>query len=274
MNDSFTKFDNIVIKIATIASTTPPDLVCTILSRLMAWDNQNWALSRAKALANIQNPQLRADFLNLFDLWEKECPDLPGSSVALAIRSSLTTRIQSQNVQLDLVWTGPESQAIPFRRTDQALLQLINGSKRSLLVVSFAVYKIKPIIKALEKVLKRNVELKIVLEDPEESEGKLSYASEYAFGNNILAASELYVWPLAKRPLSEDGKHGSLHAKVAVADSEVLFVSSANLTEYAMNLNMEMGVFIQGGELPGQVSKHFEEMITLGYLKKVEIYGK
>ncbi len=41
----------------------------------------------------------------------------------------------------------------------------------------------------------------------------------------------------------------------------MLFVSSANLTEYAMNLNMELGVLIQGGRLPGSVARRFERMI-------------
>jgi len=50
-----------------------------------------------------------------------------------------------------------------------------------------------------------------------------------------------------------------LHAKLAVADGESLFISSANLTNAAMQLNMELGVLICGGELPAQVVKHFDE---------------
>ena len=51
-------------------------------------------------------------------------------------------------------------------------------------------------------------------------------------------------------------------------DSQVTSPSlpRANLTEYAMNWNMEMGVLIQGGELPTLVHQHFQELISLGYL--------
>jgi len=46
-----------------------------------------------------------------------------------------------------------------------------------------------------------------------------------------------------------------------VADDAGLLISSANLTEYAMMLNMEMGVLIHGGPLPGQAREHFNRLI-------------
>ena len=78
----------------------------------------------------------------------------------------------------------------------------------------------------------------------------------------------VYVWPLAHRPLDDKGRHGSLHAKCAVADDAVLFVSSANLTAYALSLNMELGVLITGGDAPAQVEAHFGQMIESGILVK------
>ena len=43
----------------------------------------------------------------------------------------------------------------------------------------------------------------------------------------------------------------------AVADGRWLFLSSANLTEYAFTLNMELGLLNTGGDLPGQIEQHF-----------------
>ena len=48
------------------------------------------------------------------------------------------------------------------------------------------------------------------------------------------------------------------------ADSRWLFLSSANLTEYAFNVNMELGILITGGRLPGHVEAHFDQMISQG----------
>jgi phosphatidylserine/phosphatidylglycerophosphate/cardiolipin synthase-like enzyme len=49
----------------------------------------------------------------------------------------------------------------------------------------------------------------------------------------------------------------------------VLLVSSANLTEYALNLNMELGVLIEGGPQPATVEHQFHELIARGVLQRV-----
>jgi phosphatidylserine/phosphatidylglycerophosphate/cardiolipin synthase-like enzyme len=53
-----------------------------------------------------------------------------------------------------------------------------------------------------------------------------------------------------------------------VADGRWLFVSSANLTEQAFSINMELGVLITGGTTPVQVEVHFGKMIESGVLVK------
>ncbi len=83
--------------------------------------------------------------------------------------------------------------------------------------------------------------------------------------------ARIYVWPLEKRPRSADGRHGSLHAKVAIADGRVMLISSANLTEYAMTLNMELGVLINGGPSPEKVAEHLGRLVEMGTFRRVEI---
>jgi phosphatidylserine/phosphatidylglycerophosphate/cardiolipin synthase-like enzyme len=53
---------------------------------------------------------------------------------------------------------------------------------------------------------------------------------------------------------------------LAVADGKTLLISSANLTEHAMTLNMEMGILVSGGEWPGRVVQHFQQLIADGKL--------
>lgn len=163
--------------------------------------------------------------------------------------------------QMELVWTGPSTQAIPLRRTDQAVLQVINEAQHRLFLVSFAVYKIRKIVAALKLAVGRGVDLSILVESSDESAGKLTYDAINAFGEVLHQLATFYIWPYDKRERSEDAKSGIIHAKAAVADGKVLFISSANLTEYAMNLNMEMGVLIHGGDLPLQVEKQFDYLI-------------
>lgn len=45
-------------------------------------------------------------------------------------------------------------------------------------------------------------------------------------------------------------------------------MSSANLTEYAFTVNMELGVLVTGGEQPSQIEAHFHRMVENGILVK------
>ena len=75
------------------------------------------------------------------------------------------------------------------------------------------------------------------------------------------ALSKVYVWPLDRRPKDRAGRYGSLHAKFAVADEAALLVSSANLTEYAFNFNMELGLLVRGGDQPADVMTHLRRLV-------------
>jgi phosphatidylserine/phosphatidylglycerophosphate/cardiolipin synthase-like enzyme len=60
-----------------------------------------------------------------------------------------------------------------------------------------------------------------------------------------------------------------LHAKIALADGRAMLISSANLTEYAMTLNMEMGILVRGGSLPVQVEKHLKRLSEMGIFELI-----
>lgn len=134
-------------------------------------------------------------------------------------------------------------------------------------VVSFAAYRIPAITQALVRAAGRGVVLRICVEAPESGGRRMAYDTVQALGQEVAQRAAIYIWPRDQHPTDPSGRTGSLHAKIAVADSRLLFISSANLTEYAMNLNMELGVLIQGGLLPGQVTSHFERLVQRGVLK-------
>ncbi len=49
-----------------------------------------------------------------------------------------------------------------------------------------------------------------------------------------------------------------------------VLLSSANLTEFAMNLNMEMGVYLKGTALPGEIHDHLHRLILSGTLQPMK----
>ena len=55
-------------------------------------------------------------------------------------RFSEQTHRDSQSVEL--AWTGPDTEQTPFRRTEQAILQVLDAAKNRITLVSFAVYRI------------------------------------------------------------------------------------------------------------------------------------
>lgn len=52
-------------------------------------------------------------------------------------------------------------------------------------------------------------------------------------------------------------------------DGGVAFVTSANLTQAAMEWNMELGVLSPGGKVPLQLERHLEALITTKRLRVI-----
>jgi phosphatidylserine/phosphatidylglycerophosphate/cardiolipin synthase-like enzyme len=189
-------------------------------------------------------------------------PPTPHEMALLLSTVNYAMDCQREKEKVELIWTGPKSHNFNLRRTDQALVELINSAQQQIILVSFAVYKAKNIMSALEKASDRGVEIKIVLESPDDSEGKIAYNTIRALGPALRSKARIFIWPFAKRPSTPDGKYGALHAKIAIADARRLYVSSANLTDYAMNLNMEMGVLLENSELSLRSVQLFEDLIS------------
>ncbi len=185
--------------------------------------------------------------------------------VRLLRSMSLTAQTDHTGEVTELVWTGPQPEESVLRRTDQALQEVIHAATRQLLLVSFAVYKVGHLSTALRGALERGADVNIVLEDQKESAPVVSMMAEF----EGLQGISFYVWPEDKRQLAPSGHKGAMHAKCAVADEHMLLVSSANLTEHALNINMEMGLLVRQGPAPRAVARHFEALMRGGTLVRL-----
>jgi phosphatidylserine/phosphatidylglycerophosphate/cardiolipin synthase-like enzyme len=198
----------------------------------------------------------REPLLDLFRRWR----GLPAEAFGAALLTAAITAQQQRTQQsIELVWTGPESRVIPVRQTEQVLLDLIRCARKRLLVVSYAVYHIPRIREALVAAIERGVRLQMIVDvmNPEAIDG---YNPLIAIGEPLLSSAEILYWPKDQRTSDADGRRGTLHVKCVVADGERLFISSANLTEQAFRLNMELGVFIAGARHARNVEEHFAEL--------------
>jgi phosphatidylserine/phosphatidylglycerophosphate/cardiolipin synthase-like enzyme len=215
------------------------------------------------------DPDNRAILDALLESWAADA-QASGIEIAAALEAAVhQDRRLGAEVQLELVWTGPSSFGSGLRQTEQVLQELIDSARASILVVAFAAYRVPSIVQALQRAVERQVRVTFVLEDREESGGKVTVSAAEALRMLDSPAVHLYTWPLHRRPRNHRGEHGSLHAKFVVVDGERLFLTSANLTEFAMSLNAELGVLITGGDLPRQALDHVFALVREGILSRV-----
>jgi len=224
----------------------------------------------AEITKRVPHHQQRDLALVFIERWRTQAKEVDARTVSVALQTAALSEQTHRDAQsVELVWTGPETEETPFRRTEQAILQVLDAAQKRITLVSFAVYRIPNVGKALVRAAKRGVRLTVIVETPDKIEGEGEYSTIKALGNEVAACSTVYFWPKQKRPLGDNNKVGILHVKCAVADGRLLFLSSANLTEYAFTINMELGLLVTGGKLPGQVERHFERLVMTEVLARI-----
>ena len=190
-------------------------------------------------------------------------------AIGLALQSAYCAYRHSRELQsVELVWTGPSPPQTHLRRTDQALLEVIGSAQADVWIVSFAAYGVQTILNALQDALNRNVMVSLVLESADESEGRLSSDQIAALQAALNQQARVYVWPTKMRQIS-GGRRGTLHAKCAVADGQQLFASSANLTEAALQVNIELGVLINSTKHASLVQRQLRWLVESRILQLV-----
>ena len=196
-------------------------------------------------------------FDEVLEKWQEV--DVSPQELAGIIRgSSYTYNLARNEVSAELVWTGPTTPMVPTRQTEQALLEVINAAKTSLFITSFVAYKVPSIVNALDSAIQKGVAVSMLLESSDKHGGAISVDAIGEF-SKLLPQVAVYHWA----DKTDEFEGAKVHAKVAVADQSRCFISSANLTGYAMDKNMEAGVIIEGGSVPMTLYKHLNALVTM-----------
>jgi len=169
----------------------------------------------------------------------------------------------------ELVWTGPATPLVPVRHTEQVLSDLIDGAERRLTIMSFGIFQVQRLVEGLELAIQRTVQVRLILGERESQSDRAIAQQKQQLGRVIREGALLYWWPHERRLRDAQGHAGLMHAKAAVADSRVAFLSSANLTEAAFERNMELGVLIRGCSLPASIDRLVDALIESGELQVV-----
>lgn len=228
---------------------------------------ENWDQVRLEVLPLIHSPflsDLISRIIHTSQLQERRPGDL-----AFAFRTALAVEARHREApKLELIWSGPVFSPFSLRRTDETILQLIQQTNQRLTLVSFALYRVERLSQALNTAIERGVTVRMFME----IDNAKSLSLKKLYGDVLTTAMHFYTWSTQQRMQSSQGKSGVLHAKAVIADSQQLFVSSANLTEYAMSLNIELGLLVQGGELPGRTDKIFDDYVERGVFVRYPVH--
>jgi cardiolipin synthase A/B len=181
----------------------------------------------------------------------------PLELAAMLTASSAAYHRAKAEQDVELVWTGPGSSLVATRKTEQALLQVIDAAESRLFMTSFVAYDVGSIMKALKSAVSRGVSVSMLLEAAQADGGAVSIDAISKMRSAMPSAS-IYTW----KSKADAFVGGKVHAKVAVADEFLCFISSANLTGHAMEKNMEVGVLVRGGALPKQLHQHLQALVT------------
>ena len=161
-------------------------------------------------------------------------------------RSAASERVES-------VWSGPSSHVVPVRSTAQALVELIDGARSELLLMTYSARPHPPVLDALDAARARGVRVSVVVETLQGAGGTLA-GPEPAAAFLTVSGVQLWHWPAAQRP----DRSARMHAKIAVADRSVLLVSSANLTQ--SGVDTKAGLLVHGGVAPRRAAEHVDHL--------------
>lgn len=246
--------DELLDAIAALVSLVSPEKVQAVATRVRRTE----ASKAAAVLSGVVGTPVASTVVEqLAVAWQNTEVGSDELASMLLAASHVYTKTASEQ-STELVWTGPTTPFVSARRTEQALLQVINSAEQSLFITSFVAYDVSSIVKALNAADARGVSITMLLESSQDQGGSITFD---AIGKmrTLVPAAKLYAWLDKADPFSD----GRVHAKVAVADRTTCFITSANLTGFAMERNMEAGVLIVGGQVPIALDKHLQALIAM-----------
>jgi phosphatidylserine/phosphatidylglycerophosphate/cardiolipin synthase-like enzyme len=194
-----------------------------------------------------------------------------GQAAAIWIRT--LAKADSRSPRPDLVWSGPEVRGLHARDTRRVYNELLGSAERSVWVSTYVFFDGHRAFEILARRMDAVPELRAtLLLNIQRKRGDTTGLNDLVrrFADRFWTAE----WPGASRPrvfydpraLEQDAPGGVLHAKAVVTDDKTVFVTSANLTEAALERNIELGLLVRDRALAASVSTHFRGLIERGLL--------
>jgi phosphatidylserine/phosphatidylglycerophosphate/cardiolipin synthase-like enzyme len=204
-------------------------------------------------------------------LTELEEGGIAGIGVAALLEAF--DKAESRRPRPDLVWSGPEVAGLFARDTRRVYDALLGSAERSIWASTYAFFDGPKAFEVLSQRMDSVEALKVtLLLNIERKWGDTSARDELVrrFADRFWGTD----WPGERRPsvfydprsLQEGRPAGVLHAKAVVRDDDTVFITSANLTEAALDRNIELGLVVRDAALALTVVTHFRGLVERGLL--------
>jgi phosphatidylserine/phosphatidylglycerophosphate/cardiolipin synthase-like enzyme len=165
---------------------------------------------------------------------------------------------------------------VPTRDTRAVVDELIRGAERSLWISSFVYFDGPRAFATLAARMEQAPALQVrLLLNVERPYGNTSAADALvaSFAHRFWTKD----WPGTRRPevyyapnaLEPGENRGVLHAKVIIADEYALLITSANLTEAALDRNVEAGLLVRDQVLALSCARQLAGLIEHGHLTRL-----
>lgn len=184
----------------------------------------------------------------------------PHAVAGALLGAKVTAHRRQAAVSVDVVWTGPTSDVTTGRLTAAVINEILAEAAREILLIGYAVHDDPMVANGLAAAAQRGVAVTLLLER------SLDNPNYHASGSPFpgLPARRL-AWPANHRPAGG----AALHAKVLVVDRSVALVTTANITHWALERNLECGILLHGGHQPSQIHDHVDSLAAAGVLTAV-----
>jgi phosphatidylserine/phosphatidylglycerophosphate/cardiolipin synthase-like enzyme len=209
-------------------------------------------------------------------LLELERAGLSAPAIAAWLRG--VEAATSRALRPDLVWSGPEVPGLHARDTRRVYEELLGSAERTILASTYAFFDGPKAFHILSRRMDERADLRVtLLLNIQRKRGDTTTADHLVrkFADRFWGTD----WPGTSRPdvfydpraLEMDRPGGVLHAKATVVDDASVFVTSANLTEAALDRNIEVGLLVRDAALAASVSTHFRVLIDRHVLHSLPV---
>ena len=201
---------------------------------------------------------------------------ISGRAAAAWLRT--VERVAARTRKPDLVWSGPEVPGLHARDTRRVYEELLGSAEGSIWASTYAFFDGPKAFEVLARRMETTPALRVtLLLNIQRKRGDTTASEQLVrrFADHFWKTD----WPGSSRPsvfynpraLDAEGPGGVLHAKAVVADDDSVFITSANLTEAALDRNIELGVLIRDRAFALAVGGYFRNLIDRDLLKPLPL---